>query len=148
VIRDGTPPAGCVLGVDAGTVRVGFAASDETQMLASALPALRRRDPRFWQRVEECIVAQGAVLAVVGLPRRADGGEGDAARMARDFAADLTARTGIPVVLWDERFTSQQAERALLAGGARRDKRRELVDSVAASFILQSWLDRHRAGRG
>ena len=139
---DGDP----VLGIDAGTVRVGVAASDPSLPVATPVAVLRRDAPRFWDSLLQLVRERGASHAVVGLPLRADGGEGDAAQMARTFAAELQRRSGCEVTLWDERFTSQQAERSLLQGGMRRRQRREHIDAVAATLLLQSWLDhRYRA---
>jgi putative Holliday junction resolvase len=78
---------------------------------------------------------------VVGLPRRLDGSEGGSAADARHVAAQVRARTGLPVEMWDERFTTAAAERSLIANGRRRAQRRRSVDAVAASLLLQSWLD-------
>jgi putative Holliday junction resolvase len=78
---------------------------------------------------------------VVGLPRRLDGSEGDSARDARSLADQMGSRTGLPVEMWDERFTTAAAERSLIAAGQRRARRREHIDAVAASLLLQSWLD-------
>ena len=143
----GASSTGSVLGVDVGTVRVGFAASDESGSLATPLAVLQRAGPGFWEEVQALVIQRSVRLAVVGLPRRADGGEGEAAAMARSFAASFSQHTGCSVELWDERFTTQQAKRAMLSGGASRSKRRQRVDAVAAALLLQSWLDRSSAPR-
>jgi len=131
------------LGVDAGAVRVGLAASDPTGTLASPVAVLARRDPAaLWERVRREAAARGARCVVVGLPRRLDGSEGTEAEAARALAAEAAEQTGLPVELWDERFTSAQAERALIAVGRRRERRRQTIDAVAAALMLQSWLDR------
>jgi putative Holliday junction resolvase len=131
------------LGVDAGSVRVGLAASDPTGTLASPVAVLARRDPAtLWDRVRREAAARGARCLVVGLPRRLDGSEGAEAVAARALAAEAAAQTGLPVELWDERFTSAEAERALIAVGRRRQQRRQTIDAVAAALMLQSWLDR------
>ena len=137
---------GCALGIDVGTVRVGVAASDPTQTVATAVATLQRsRDDRaLWDRLQQEIDERRAAVVIVGLPRRLDGGEGDAAVEARRFAAELHRRTGATVELWDERFTTALAERSLISAGVRRAQRRSRIDSVAATLLLQSWLDARR----
>jgi putative Holliday junction resolvase len=83
----------------------------------------------------------GVEQLVVGLPLRLDGSEGEAARRARRFAEKLKARTGLEVVMWDERLTSRAAGRVLGEAGVRGSKRRQAVDPIAAALILQGYLD-------
>jgi putative Holliday junction resolvase len=133
------------LGLDAGTVRVGLAAADPTCTLASPVAVLPRSRPReLWDRVRREASERDAARIVVGLPRELDGSEGPAAEDARTLAADAERETGLPVELYDERFTSAQAERELVAGGMRRAQRRQTVDGVAAALMLQGWLDSKR----
>ncbi len=144
----GTPSetVGCALGIDVGSVRVGVAASDPTGTIASPVTVLQRDRTRdLWSRLREEIAGRNATMVVVGLPRLLDGSEGDMARDARAFAAEARRELGLPVSLWDERMTTVLAERSLIASGARRDKRRQVIDSVAASLMLQSWLDAQHA---
>lgn len=137
------------LGLDAGTVRVGLAATDPTGTLASPVAVLSRtRAVELWARVRREAEERGADTVVVGLPRELDGSEGPAAEDARRLAADAERETGLRVELWDERFTSAEAERALIASGMRRSRRRETVDGVAAALMLQGWLDAHRIRTG
>ena len=134
-----TTPA---LGIDVGTVRVGVAGSDPTGTIATPLAVLQRQpDSRLWPQLLAIIAERNPAVLVVGLPMRLDGSEGDVAADAREFAAGLERRTGLPVELVDERFTSAAAERSLIAQGASRRKRRDTVDAVAASLLLQGWLD-------
>ena len=134
-----TTPA---LGVDVGTVRVGLAGSDETGVIATPLRTVPRQpSARLWREVKEVVEARLPARIVVGLPRRLDGSEGDSAADARLVADQLHARTGLPVEMWDERFTTAAAERSLIAAGQRRAQRRRSVDAVAATLLLQSWLD-------
>jgi putative Holliday junction resolvase len=142
------PHAGCVLGIDVGTVRVGVAASDPTQMVATPVATLARggRHRDLWSRLSHEMEQRDAHTVVVGLPRQLDGSEGDAAANTRRFADELHQRTGAQVEFWDERFTTAQAERSLIAAGMRRQQRRAAVDSVAAALLLQSWLDARRSG--
>ena len=136
------------LGLDVGTVRVGLAATDPTGTIASPVTTLRREDAGLFDRIRAEAQARGAVRIVVGLPRAMSGGEGPAAESARRFAEEVATRTGLPVELWDERLTSVQAERSLVATGMRRRRRRDVVDAVAAGLMLQAWLDRsHRLAR-
>lgn len=130
------------LGLDPGTVRVGLAAADPTGSLATPVAVLPRvRRAALWDRVRREAAERDAAVIVVGLPRELDGSEGVAAADARALAADAERETGLPVELWDERFTSAQAERQLIAGGMRRERRRRTVDGVAAALMLQGWLD-------
>jgi putative Holliday junction resolvase len=134
-----TTPA---LGVDVGTVRVGLAGSDQTGSLATPLRTVPRRPAaRLWRELKEVVDERLPERIVVGLPRRLDGSEGDSAADARQVAGQLHVRTGLPVEMWDERFTTAAAERSLIAAGRRRADRRRTVDAVAASLLLQSWLD-------
>ena len=137
------------LGLDAGTVRVGLAATDPTGTLASPVAVLlRSRVRELWDRVRREAGDRAAEVVVVGLPRELDGSEGPAASDARKLAEDAARETGLPVEMWDERFTSAQAERELIAGGMRRDRRRATVDGVAAALMLQGWVDARRARTG
>ena len=131
------------IGVDLGTRRVGLAGADPSGTIASPLSTLERRHPRFWAELERICTERECRLLVVGLPRRLDGSEGEAAAAARSFAVDAGQRLGLEVAMWDEWLTTRQAERALIAGGVRRAGRRSTVDAVAASLILQSYLDAH-----
>jgi putative Holliday junction resolvase len=130
------------LGVDVGTVRVGLAGSDETGTIATPLRTVPRRPAeRLWRELKDVVDERLPERIVVGLPRRLDGSEGDSAADARLVAGQLHARTGLPVEMWDERFTTAAAERTLIAAGQRRAARRRTIDAVAASMLLQSWLD-------
>jgi putative holliday junction resolvase len=140
---EGTGPTR-VLGIDVGSVRIGLAVSDETHTLASPLATLPN-DPRtLWRRLAREMQERQVSRVVIGLPRRLDGSEGEAAGHARRFAAELERRAPIVVEFWDERFTTAAAERSLIEGGVRRRRRREVIDAVAAAVLLQSWLDARR----
>ena len=129
------------VGVDLGARRVGIAGADPSGTIASPLTTLERGRPGFWGELGRTCAERGCRLVVVGLPRRLDGSEGEAAQSARRFADELRRRLGIEVTFWDERLTTVEAERALIAGGVRRDRRRRRVDAVAASLMLQAYLD-------
>jgi putative pre-16S rRNA nuclease len=105
----------------------------------------RRPAARLWREVELVVVDRLPERIVVGLPLRLDGSEGDSAVDARGVAEELHRRTGLPVEMWDERFTTVAAERSMIAAGQRRARRRETIDAVAATLLLQSWLDSRRS---
>jgi putative Holliday junction resolvase len=133
-----------VLGIDVGSVRIGLAVSDETRTVATPVATVPN-DPRtLWTRLEREMEDRQVDRVVIGLPRKLDGTEGDAAASARQFASELQRRTEVAVELWDERFTTTIAERSLIESGVRRKRRREVIDSVAAAVLLQSWLDARR----
>ena len=130
------------LGLDVGDRRIGVALSDETGTLATGLATLRRVGPRKDVRaVAELIRRHEAGEVVVGLPRRLDGGLGPQAQKVLAFMDDLRPSAKVPLVPWDERFTSVVAEQALVEGDVSRRDRKDLVDKVAAILILQNYLD-------
>jgi putative holliday junction resolvase len=133
-----------VLGIDVGSVRVGLAVSDETCTLASPVATIPNEPRTLWTRIAREMEDRLVERVVIGLPRLLDGSEGDAAAAARHFAAELGRRTTTAIELWDERFTTTIAERSLIESGVRRKRRREVIDSVAAAVLLQSWLDARR----
>ena len=131
-----------VLALDPGSRRVGVAVSDPTGTIAQPLMSVPAEPAAtLVARLSALAREREAERLVVGLPRRMDGGAGPEAKAARALADELRRATGLPVALVDERLTSVAAERALLAGGASRARRRQLSDQVAAALILQSYLD-------
>ncbi|MBA4066977.1 MAG: Holliday junction resolvase RuvX [Isosphaera sp.] len=136
------PNRGVLLGVDFGTVRVGLAVSDPDRIIASPLDTYTRRDAAadaaYFTRVA---AEQRGVGLVVGLPLHSDGRESDKSREAREFGAWLGGVTGLPVVFWDERYTTAIAEDALLGAKLNPRKRRERRDRVAAQLILAAYLN-------
>lgn len=136
-----------VLAVDPGSRRVGLAVSDPTETIAQALATLPA-EPRATlpTRLAEVAREHEARRIVVGLPRRMDGSYGPEAKAARELASELRKAARMPVELEDERLTTVAAERSLVAGGVRREKRRASVDRVAATLLLQSHLDRKKHG--
>jgi putative holliday junction resolvase len=131
-----------VVGLDGGTKRIGVALSDELGITAQPLTTLQNKKDR--DVIDDLRVALGDVQPdafVIGLPLRLDGSEGGAARKARSLARAVEEAFQVPVELWDERFTSVQAERMLIESGLRRDKRKGVTDRVAAAILLQSYLD-------
>jgi putative holliday junction resolvase len=135
-----------VLALDVGSRRLGVAVSDPTGTLATPLVTLPRRDPgEDASAIERLAAEHGAGVVVVGLPVSLSGRDGPAARSVRAYVEQLRqAAPGLDFELVDERLSTVAAERALVAGGVRRRARRELVDQVAASVFLQSWLDSRR----
>jgi putative Holliday junction resolvase len=137
-----TAEPGRVLAIDLGSARVGLALSDPLRITGQPMGHLPRRGARA--QVDEIarIVGENEVaVVVVGHPILMSGRAGEAAREAEAFTAKLRGSLGCPVVLWDERLTTAQAQRALIAADVRRRRRREVVDAAAAALILQSWLD-------
>ena len=137
-----------LLGIDPGLRRVGVALSDEDGRIAMPLTTLARTGDAALVSALAALVAEHAVgVVVVGLPLRLDGTESDSSRRARKLAAALGAQVAAELVLWDERLSTAQAERALREGGVRGRDKKAVVDQVAATLILQSFLD-SRSGHG
>jgi putative Holliday junction resolvase len=128
-----------VLALDLGTVRVGVALSDPLGMTAQPLEVIERH--RLLARVAELVTEYEVTRVIVGLPLQLDGRVGQAASSAKAVAKELQAALSVPVQLWDERMTTAAAQRVMIGAGARRDKRKQNVDKVAAALILQSYLD-------
>ncbi len=125
-----------ILAVDHGSKRIGLAISDETGTLAQAIGSVSSL-----QEVLRVAAERGVGKLLVGVPRRLDGSASEQTERALAFIAALKAATTLPVVEWDERLTSAQAERALIEGDVRRNKRKEKIDQLAAQLMLQSYLD-------
>jgi putative Holliday junction resolvase len=131
-----------LLGVDYGSVRIGLAVSDPDRKISFPLTTYHRRGPQqdaafFRDLVKEEQIGQ----VVVGLPVHLSGREGQQATEARAFGAALATWTGLPVVFWDERFTTVEAEAHLWAAGLTHKRRKERRDRVAAQILLQTYLD-------
>ncbi|MGQ9531405.1 MAG: Holliday junction resolvase RuvX [Desulfotomaculales bacterium] len=136
-----------ILGLDVGDKRIGVAVSDPLGMTAQGVTVIRREDPeRDLERLGRLARELGVGQVVVGLPRKTDGTLGTAAQVVGDFAARLERVLGIPVVLWDERFTSAAAEKLLVSADVRRARRKRFIDKVAAALILQNYLEARRSG--
>lgn len=150
--QDVLPERGRILAVDLGDVRIGLALSDPDQVVASPLDTLPVEDADDLSAIVADISAAArrheAVALVVGYPRSLSGREGAAATRARLVADRLRDDTGLPVRLWDERFSTTEAERVMLAQDASRRERRRSIDRVAASIILQGVLEAQRIQRG
>lgn len=136
-----------ILAIDHGTKRIGIAVSDELKMIAQPLEfILAEPFDKFLARLKELIQEKEVEMILVGLPRNMDGSYGPAALKVQEFVAGLKDAIGIPLKLWDERLTSAQANRFLIEGNVRRDKRKEKVDKTAAAILLQSYLDSGAGG--
>ena len=131
-----------LLGIDFGSVRVGLAVSDADRRIASPLDTYSRRDPqRDAQYFRQLVETEEIGQIVVGLPVHLDGREGVKAGEARTFGTWLEEITGLPLVYWDERFTTVEAEGHLLAAGLTNKRRKSRRDRVPAQILLQSYLD-------
>ena len=144
------PASRALIGLDLGTRTIGVAVSDTDRRIASPLETIRRT--RFAPDAARLLALAGARDIggfVLGLPRNMDGSEGPRAQSARAFARNLAALTELPMTFWDERLSTVAAERALLEADTSRRRRAEVIDQVAAGYILQGFLDRlgHLGGR-
>lgn len=137
-----------ILAVDYGKARTGLAISDAGERLASPLTVIAQRDPeRLVQQIAQIAGEQKAELLVVGLPKNMDGSEGESAQNARSFAERLERASGLTVELRDERGTTVSAHGYLNQTDTRGKKRKAVVDAVAATIILQEFLDYRRNQR-
>ena len=134
-----------VMGLDLGTKTVGVAISDALQWTAQGIEIIRRKDENKLRqtlaRIEELIVEYEVTEIVLGLPKHMNNTMGDRAEKSLEFQEILKKRTGLPVVMWDERLTTVEAHRTMIEVGVRREDRSKYVDELAAVFILQSYLD-------
>lgn len=144
-MSDGLPRTGRLAGIDYGTVRIGVAVTDPDQRLASPLEIYARRglaaDAAWFQRL---VAEERLVGFVVGLPVHTTGQESQKSQESRQFAKWLTELTGLPVRLFDERFTTANAEALLLDAGLTRKRRKERLDKLAAQILLMAYLDSTR----
>lgn len=139
------PPMRPVLGLDLGEKTIGVAASDRLLSSANAVETIKRR--KFGAdaaRLLEIAREREAAGLVLGLPRNMDGSEGPRCQSTRAFARNLERLTDLPIGFWDERLSTVAAERALIEADLTRKRRKEVIDAVAASYILQGALDRLR----
>ena len=139
------PRTGAIAGLDLGTKTIGVAVSDGLRQVATPLTVIRRQkftlDAAELMRIAD---DRGLVGIVLGLPRNMDGTEGPRAQSTRAFARNLERLTPLPIGFWDERLSTVAAERALIEGDTSRRRRAEVIDQVAAGYILQGALDRLR----
>ena len=131
-----------ILALDPGTRRIGIALSDELKTIAQPLEFILAEPlDNVLARLTELVREREVELILVGMPRNMDGTYGPAAQRVQEFVAALKAALTVPIRTWDERLTSAQANRVLIAGNVRRQKRKEKVDQMAAAILLQSYLD-------
>jgi putative Holliday junction resolvase len=135
------------MGLDVGTKTVGVAVSDALGLTGQAVVTVRRTNLKADLAELERLAREHEVTrVVVGLPLNMDGSEGPRALASREFGRRIEERLGLPVEYWDERLTTVAAHRTLLEADLSRQKRKQVVDRLAAAFILQGWLDAQRGG--
>ena len=136
-----------IIGLDFGSKTGGVAVSDELLITAQGVEIIRRKSENKLRqtlaRIEVLITEYEVDRIVLGFPKNMNNSEGDRCEKTREFQAMLERRTGLPVELWDERLTTVAADHAMMEAGIRRENRREYVDQIAATLILQGYLD-HR----
>ena len=134
-----------ILGLDFGTKTVGVAVSDELLITAQGVEIIRRKAPtklrQTLARIDELVGEYGVEKIVLGYPKNMNNTEGERCERTQEFKEMLEKRTGLEVVLWDERLTTVSADNAMMEMGIRRENRKEYVDEIAAIFILQGYLD-------
>jgi putative Holliday junction resolvase len=136
------PASGKLLGLDLGTKTIGVAVSDGVRYSATPLETISRT--KFTEdalRLAELVAENAVVGIVLGLPLNMDGSEGPRVQATRAFARNLGAKLLIPIVFWDERLSTAAVNRMLIEADTRRSRRAEIVDKLAASYILQGYLD-------
>ena len=135
-----------IMGLDFGSKTVGVAISDPLLLTAQGVEIIRRKEENKLRqtlaRNEELIVAYEVKELVLGLPKHMNGTEGVRVELTMEFKEKLERRTGLPVTMWDERLTTVAADRTMIEAGIRREHRKEYVDMLAATFILQGYLDK------
>lgn len=134
-----------IMGLDYGSKTVGVAVSDALGLTAQGIETVQRKaENKLRQtlaRLEELIAQYEVSAIVLGYPKNMNNTVGDRAEKTLEFKETLEKRTGLPVIMWDERLTTVEAERVLMEGKVRREQRKTYVDKLAAVFILQSYLD-------
>lgn len=134
-----------IMGLDFGSKTVGVAVSDPLLLTAQGVEIIRRKSPgklrQTMARLEELIAEYEVDRIVLGYPRNMNNTEGERCEKTREFKELLERRTGLPVILWDERLTTVAADRTMIESGIRREDRKQYVDKLAAVFILQGYLD-------
>ena len=131
------------LGLDIGMVRIGIATSDALNIIASSHSVYKRKflkgDAGYIANLAKSLECDEIII---GKPLKLDGTEGQSVQMVTEFANALKEFTDIPIIFQDERLSTVSAERMLIEGGVRRQKRKDLIDSIAATVILQNYLDK------
>lgn len=134
-----------ILGLDFGSKTVGVAVSDPLLITAQGVEIIRRESEnkirKTLQRIEELVEEYEVEKIVLGYPKNMNGTDGDRAEKSLEFKDTLERRTGIPVIMWDERLTTVSADKVMMESGIRRENRKEYVDEIAAMLILQNYLE-------
>lgn len=134
-----------IIGLDFGSRTVGVAVCDPLMITAQGVEIIRRKEEnklrQTYARIEELCAEYNAERIVLGLPKNMNNTSGDRVDKTMDFKAALERRTGLEVVMWDERLTTVAADNAMMEAGIRRENRKEYVDMIAAQLILQGYLD-------
>lgn len=134
-----------ILGLDYGSKTVGVAVSDALLITAQGLEIIRRKQENKLRqtlaRIEEIVMEYGVEKIVLGFPKNMNDTLGERAEKTLEFKEMLERRCGLAVILWDERLTTVSADKAMMEAGVRRENRKEYVDMIAASLILQGYLD-------
>lgn len=134
-----------ILGLDLGERRIGVAVSDALGMTAQGICTIDRRSPGSWlEKLDELVTAYQIQAIVIGLPRNMDGSLGQKGEQSIQIADDLKERYAFPIHLWDERLSTAAVERTLIEADMSRKKRKRVVDQLAATWILQGFLDAQR----
>lgn len=135
-----------IMGLDFGSKTVGVAISDPLLITAQGVEIIRRKEENKLRqtlaRIEELIVQNDVQEIVLGLPKNMNATEGIRVELTQEFREKLERRTGLPVHMWDERLTTVAADRTMMEAGIRRENRKDYVDMIAATLILQGYLDR------
>jgi putative Holliday junction resolvase len=144
-LLDGIARDGRVLGLDLGTKTIGLALSDAGRMIATPYETVKRTKLKAdLARLNDIISKEGVAALVLGLPINMDGSEGPRCQATRQFADDLGKLINLPLAFWDERLSTYAAEQILIEADLSRERRREVIDKVAAAVILQGCLDAMR----
>jgi len=134
-----------IMGLDLGSKTVGVAISDPLLITAQGIEIIRRKEEnklrKTLARIEALIVEYEVDRIVLGLPKNMNDTLGERAQLSLAFKEKLERRTGLPVVMWDERLTTVAADKAMMEAGIRRENRKDYVDMIAACLILQGYLD-------
>ena len=137
-----------IMGLDFGSKTVGVAVSDSLFVTAQGVEIIRRKEENKLRqtlaRIEELILEYEVQEIVLGLPKHMNGSEGVRVELTEEFKDKLERRTGLPVTMWDERLTTVAADRTMMEAGVRRENRKNYVDMIAATLILQGYLDSRR----
>ena len=140
-------PSGRIAGIDFGTVRIGVAVADARYPIASPYANYNRRTPKLDAEYFVDLVRREAIVQfVVGLPVHLSGQESQKSQQAREFGQWLTAATGVPVVFFDERFTTAEAEQHLAGAQLTKKQRKARLDKLAAQILLSAYLEASRSG--